>query len=65
MTSEPDIFALGDCISVDGETSRFIEPIRRQARTISSQIVGDLFIPYENQRVPVRIKTSSLPMTIC
>jgi len=64
MTSGPDIYALGDCISVDGETSRFIEPIRRQARTIASQIVGDMFIPYEKQRIPVRVKTSSLPMTV-
>lgn len=64
VTSAKGIYALGDCISIAGETSRFIEPIGRQARTIASQIVGDALIPYKIQRVPVRIKTTSLPLTI-
>lgn len=64
VTSAEGIFALGDCISIAGETSRFIEPIGRQAKTIASQIVGDALIPYKNQRVPVRIKTTSLPLTV-
>ena len=64
MTSVANIYALGDCISVDGVTSRFIEPIRRQALTIASQIAGETLIPYKNQRVPVRIKTTSLPLTV-
>jgi rubredoxin-NAD+ reductase len=64
VTSTEGIYALGDCISIAGETSRFIEPIGRQARTIASQIVGDALIPYQNQRVPVRIKTTSLQLTV-
>lgn len=58
------IYALGDCISIEGATSRYIEPIGRQASTIASQIVGQALIPFENARVPVRIKTTSAPMTI-
>jgi rubredoxin-NAD+ reductase len=64
VTSAKGVYALGDCISIAGETSRFIEPIGRQARTIASLIVGDTLIPYQNQRVPVRIKTTSLPLTV-
>ena len=63
-TSAQDVYALGDCISIGGETSRFIEPIGRQARTIASQIAGDTLIPYQKQPVPVRIKTSSFQMTV-
>lgn len=63
-TSIPDIYSLGDCVTINGETSRYIEPISRQARTIASQIVGDTLIPYVNQRIPIRIKTSSMPMTV-
>jgi len=63
-TSASDIYALGDCVTINGETSRYIEPISRQARTIASQIVGDTLIPYVNQRIPIRIKTSSMPMTV-
>lgn len=64
VTSAAGIYALGDCISIAGETSRFIEPIGRQARTIASQIAGHALIPFKNQRVPVRIKTTSMPMTV-
>jgi rubredoxin---NAD+ reductase len=63
-TSAPDIYALGDCVTINGEIGRYIEPIGRQARTIASQIVGDTLIPYVNQRIPIRIKTSSMPMTV-
>ena len=62
--SAPDIYALGDCVTINGESSRYIEPIGRQARTIASQIVGDTLIPYVNQHVPVRVKTSSMPITV-
>ncbi len=64
VASEAGIYALGDCISIAGETSRFIEPIGRQAKTIASQITGEALIPYKNQRVPIRIKTTSMPMTV-
>lgn len=64
LTSASGIYALGDCISIAGQTRRFIEPIGRQARTIASQILKEKLIPYENQSVPVRIKTTSLPMTV-
>lgn len=63
-TSASKVYALGDCISIEGRTSRFIAPINRQAATIASQIAGATFVPFVNQPVPVRIKTSSLPMTI-
>ena len=64
QTSVSDIYALGDCVSSGGETCRYIEAIARQAKTIASQTIGETLIPYANQRVPVRIKTTSLPMTI-
>lgn len=64
MTSAEGIYALGDCISINGSASRYIEPIARQAVTVASQIVGDSLIPYKNQSVPIRIKTTTLPMTV-
>ena len=33
--NNPHIHALGDCITVDGQASRYIEPIGRQALTIA------------------------------
>ena len=63
-TSDPHIHALGDCISVNGQVSRFIEPIARQARTIAAAIAGGEAVHYEHRAAPVRVKTSSQPLTL-
>ncbi len=63
-TSVHGIHALGDCISIDGEVSRYIEPIGRQARLLADRITGAVPTPYSRSRVPLRIKTSSLPLTV-
>ena len=63
-TSDPRIHALGDCISVNGQTSRFIEPIARQARTIAAAICGAEAVPYEVRAATVRVKTTSRPLTL-
>lgn len=63
-TSVPGIHALGDCISIDGEVSRYIEPIGRQANTLAAHLCGEPAQPYQKTRVPLRIKTSSRPFTL-
>lgn len=63
-TNVQDIHALGDCISIDGDVSRYIEPIGRQARLLADRITGAVPTPYSRSRVPLRIKTSSLPLTV-
>lgn len=63
-TTDAHIHALGDCITVEGQVSRFIEPIARQARTIAADIVGGEAVPYEHRAAPVRVKTSSQPLTL-
>lgn len=63
-TSDEHIHALGDCVTVDGQASRFIEPIARQARAIAADICGREAVPYEPRPAPVRVKTSSRPLTL-
>jgi rubredoxin-NAD+ reductase len=63
-TSNPYIHALGDCITVNGQASRFIEPIVRQAKSIAADICGGAPVPYVPKAAPVRVKTSSFPMTL-
>lgn len=63
-TSVEGIHALGDCIAINGQVSRFIEPITRQAQTLAASILGQAAEPYEIVRVPLRIKTGSLPFTL-
>ena len=63
-TSVAGIHALGDCIAINGQVSRYIEPIGRQAKTIAASIVGNQPKPYITSRALLRIKTTSLPFTV-
>ncbi len=63
-TSDERIHAMGDCITINGQASRFIEPIARQARTIVADICGCDPVPYEARPVVVRVKTTSMPLTL-
>ncbi len=63
-TSNSHIHALGDCIAIDGQVSRYIEPIGRQARTLAARLTGDAAVPYLHTAVPLRIKTTSRPFTL-
>ncbi len=64
-SSDPAIHAMGDCISINGLASRFIEPIARQAKTITAAITHCQAQPYDALRpVVVRVKTTSMPLTL-
>ncbi|MEQ1685261.1 MAG: FAD-dependent oxidoreductase [Burkholderiaceae bacterium] len=63
-TNMPNIHALGDCISIDGQALRFIEPIGRQAKLIAGHVTGAAVLPYASRRPPVRVKTGSRPFTV-
>lgn len=63
-TSDPDIYALGDCAEVEGQIFAYIEPIRRQAEAVAAQLCGDSR-PFEPLPPLIRVKTPSLPLTIC
>jgi len=64
QTSRAGIYALGDCITVAGQASRFIEPISRQVRTLAAAICGCEPVLYEIRPAVVRVKTSSCPLTL-
>ncbi|MDP1685823.1 FAD-dependent oxidoreductase [Hydrogenophaga sp.] len=63
-TSNELIHAMGDCIAIHGQPSRFIEPIARQARAIAADICGAAPAPYEPRAAVVRVKTTSRPLTL-
>ncbi len=63
-TSAPDIFALGDCISLGGQPCRFIEPVARQAETIAHAILGRPHEGYAHAAPVIRLKTRSLPIEL-
>lgn len=63
-TSVDDVYALGDCISVDGAPCRFIEPIARQAAVIAHAALGRDHAGYAHQQPVIRLKTRALPIAL-
>lgn len=63
-TSAPDIYALGDCVSLDGAPCRFIEPVAAQAQVIAHALVGRPHAPYVHRAPVIRLKTRALPLLI-
>ncbi|TCK84354.1 FAD-dependent oxidoreductase [Paraburkholderia sp. BL9I2N2] len=64
QTSAPDVYALGDCISIGGEPCRFIEPIAGQAEAIAHSSLGRDHAGYHHQPPVLRVKTRSLPIVM-
>lgn len=64
QTSEKDVYALGDCISIHGNPCRFVEPINKQAAAISHALLGRDDNVYEHTAPVVRLKIRSLPVVV-
>jgi len=63
-TSDPAIFALGDCAKTAAGPLPFVAPLLVQAKVIAATLSGnetDLYLP----AMPVVVKTPSLPLVIC
>ncbi|WP_271411239.1 FAD-dependent oxidoreductase [Pseudomonas sp. Q1-7] len=62
QTSAADVYALGDCVSLEGTACRFIEPIAHQARAIAHAVLGLAGERYRHSQPVIRLKTRSLPI---
>lgn len=65
QTSVPNIYAIGDCMSIGGAPCRYVAPLRAQAATIAAHIVGQQQDDYEHtsyQHKPpmIRLKNKSI-----
>ncbi|ENW17464.1 FAD-dependent oxidoreductase [Acinetobacter nosocomialis] len=64
QTSQPDIYALGDCISLNGLPCRFIEPIAKQAQAIAHHILGKDYAGYQHRAPLIKLKTKTVSIEI-
>ena len=63
-SSDPHIFAVGDCAEVDGRSYFYIEPIKCQAEAVAAAICGER-APFECKPTAIRVKTPSLALNLC
>jgi len=64
QSSDPDIYALGDCAKTMGRILRYVPPIRICAKSISNHILGSE-IPIIYPLMPVNLKTPDMPVCFC
>ncbi|WP_231759841.1 FAD-dependent oxidoreductase [Microbulbifer elongatus] len=64
QTSDPDIFALGDCAEVDGHNLLYVAPLTQSARALAQTLAGTP-TPVEYGCLPVAVKTTLRPTVVC
>jgi len=63
QTSEPDIYALGDCAEVEGRVLLYVLPLMTSARALAKTLNGDV-TPVSYGVMPVTIKTPVVPVAV-
>ncbi|WOO39766.1 FAD-dependent oxidoreductase [Rubellicoccus peritrichatus] len=62
-TSDPSIYALGDCIEMNGELLPYVMPIMHETKALARTLTGDA-AKVEYPVMPVTVKTASCHVTI-
>lgn len=62
-TSDPDIYALGDCAEVRGLVLPYIQPIMLAARALAATLSGEA-TPLRYPAMPVIVKTPACPLVV-
>lgn len=61
QTSDPDIYALGDCAEVDGHSLMYVKPLMACARALAQTLAGEpVMVDYDP--MPVTVKTPVMPL---
>ncbi len=62
QTSDPDVFALGECAEHRGTTYGLVEPAYEQARTLARRLAGDRKASYEGSVLATNLKVSGVSL---
>ncbi len=64
QTSAADVYALGDCAEVDGQTLPYVLPLMQAARALAKTLAGAA-TPVAYPAMPVVVKTPAMPVVVC
>jgi rubredoxin---NAD+ reductase len=62
-TSDPRIFALGDCIELDGQVLPYVMPLMQQAKALAATLTGRT-TEVRYPAMPVSVKTPAAPTVV-
>ncbi|WP_201549125.1 FAD-dependent oxidoreductase [Psychrobacter fjordensis] len=63
-TSTANIYAIGDCMSIDGVPCRYVAPLRAQAATIADDVLGLEHDGYEHKPPMIRLKNKAISVMV-
>lgn len=64
QSSNPAIYAIGDCISIYGKPCRFVAVLREQASAIAHHILGLDHTGYQHKPPMIRLKNKAITVSI-
>lgn len=64
QTSNPAIFAIGDCVAIGNQACRFVAPLREQANAIAHRILDLSHGGYQHKAPVIRLKTKSISVSL-
>ena len=59
-TTTDNIYAIGDCMSINGVACRYVAPLRAQAATIADDILGHEHGGYDHKPPMIRLKNKAI-----
>ena len=63
-TTTDNIYAIGDCMSINGVACRYVAPLRAQAATIADDILGLEHGGYEHKPPMIRLKNKAISVMV-
>jgi len=63
-TNTDNIYAIGDCMSINGVACRYVAPLRAQAATIADDILGHEHGGYEHKPPMIRLKNKAISVMV-
>lgn len=62
QTSNPDIYAVGECAEHKGKVYGIVAPLMEQAKVAADAIAGDSTLRYEGSVVATKLKVAGIPL---
>ncbi len=63
-TNADNVYAIGDCMSIDGVACRYVAPLRAQAATIADEILGHDHTGYDHKPPMIRLKNKAISVMV-
>ena len=63
-TTTDNIYAIGDCMSINGVACRYVAPLRAQAATIADDILGLEHSGYDHKPPMIRLKNKAISVMV-